>query len=188
MHSPLSTTLTPFNSDFPSFWILIVSGLMILPKNAMMLNKLSTWLRKNISLWEYPEQKADFHLWRFWPHLTFKRPLDDLFSMTNQEGSYFQIWGIKGYTFRYLICCNCLYITEVMVKMLSIPYYIEPRTDKILNVHSHLSTTLTPFNSDFPFFGILIVSGLMLLPDNEMMLNELSTWFKKNIGLWKYYD
>ena len=67
MHSPLSATLTPFNSDFPSFWILIVSGLMILPKNAMMLNKLSTWLKKNISLWEYYEQKADFPLWCFWP-------------------------------------------------------------------------------------------------------------------------
>ena len=69
--------------------------------------------------------------------------------------------------------------------MLSLPSYIEPRTDKILNVHSHLSTTLTPFNSDFIFFGILIVSGLMFLSDNAMMLNELSTWFMKNISLWK---
>ena len=35
---------------------------MILPKNAIMLNKLSTWFEKNISLWEYYEKKADFHL------------------------------------------------------------------------------------------------------------------------------
>ena len=39
-----------------------------------------------------------------------------------------------------------------MVKMLSQPSYIEPRTDKIFNVHSHLSTSLTPFNSDSPSF------------------------------------
>ena len=43
-------------------------------------------------------------------HMTFKWP----FSMTNQEGSHFQIWGIKSYTFWYLIRCNCLNITEVM--------------------------------------------------------------------------
>ena len=45
-----------------------------------------------------------------------------------------------------------LNITEVMVKMLPLPSYIQPRTDKIFNVHSHPSTTLTPFNSDFPSF------------------------------------
>ena len=72
--------------------------------------------------------------------------------------------------------------------MLSIPYYIEPWTDKILNVQSHLSTTLTPFNSDFPFFGILIVSGLMILFQNAMMLNKLSSWFMKNISLWEYHE
>ena len=72
--------------------------------------------------------------------------------------------------------------------MLSLPSNIEPRPDKILNVHSHLSTTLTPFNSDVPFFKTLIPSGLMILPQNAMMLNKLSTWFKKNISLWKYYD
>ena len=72
--------------------------------------------------------------------------------------------------------------------MLSLPSYIEPRPVKILNVHSHLSTTLTPFNSDVPFFRILIVSGLMILPQNAMMLNRLSTCFKKNISLWEYYE
>ena len=72
--------------------------------------------------------------------------------------------------------------------MLSLPSYIEPRTDKILNVHSHLSITLSPFNSDFPFFRILILSGFMILPKNATMLNILSTWFKKNISLRKYYE
>ena len=63
--------------------------------------------------------------------------------------------------------------------MLSLPSNIERRPDKILNVQSHLSTTLTPFNSDVPFFKTLILSGLMILPQNAMMLNKLSTWFKK---------
>ena len=116
VHSHLSTTLTPFNSDVPFFKTLILSGLMILPKNVMMLNELSTWFKKNISLWKYYEWKADFYLCdvltSFDLQMTFKWP----FSMTNQEGSHFQIWRIKSYTFWYLICCNCLYITKVMVK------------------------------------------------------------------------
>ena len=51
--------------------------------------------------------------------------------------------------------------------------FLEPRTDKILNVHSHLSTTLTSSDSDFPSFRILIMSRLMILPKNAMLLKKL---------------
>ena len=72
--------------------------------------------------------------------------------------------------------------------MLSLPSNIEPRPDNILNVHSHLSTTLTPFNSDVSFFKTLFLSGLMILSKNAMILNKLSTWLKKNISQWEFYE
>ena len=107
VHSHLSTTLTPFNSDVPFFRILIVSGLMILPKNDLreILIYGNTMNKKQIFI------SVPF-LTSFDLQMTFRWP----FSMTNQEESHIQIWRIKGFTFWYLICCNCLYITEIMVK------------------------------------------------------------------------
>ena len=60
----------------------------------------------------------------------------------------------------------------------SLHSYTEPRTEKILNVHSHLLTTRIPFHSDFPFFRILIVSVLMIMPKMLICLrnHQLDLW------------
>ena len=93
------------------------SLLSILPRNAFLLKKISTYFwGKFLHFFGNANGVSRFSAsWPFWPLLT----LNDLSELTNQKTAGLKSCGMKSCKCRCPICWNCPKITEVMIKNLT---------------------------------------------------------------------
>ena len=89
------------------------------------------------------------------------------------------IWGVTALLWSHFDTSFVAIVWILLVKFV-IPtlLYRAQNWQDIEYVHSHLLTTRIPFHSDFPFFRILIVSVLMILPKMLICLrnHQLDLW------------